>query len=219
LLYLSTSSNSKRMSESSNLKQIGLALHNYHDSNTHFPAAAAFRTKDGRPGLSWRVAILPYFEQGNLYKQFKLDESWDSPHNLRLLPLMPKVYLRPGQTNDGTTHYRVFVGPGTAFEDRAGQFGNNVVPGAPRRGLQIGEISDGMSNTIFVTTAKTAVPWTKPDELDFAPNRPLPPLDDRFGGALTFMGDGTVWLLPKSTPDLKLRAMITRNGNEVFTLP
>jgi hypothetical protein len=73
-----------------NLKQIGLALHNYHDVYKSFPPAAIY-SKDGKPLLSWRVAMLPYLHtsQGNLLKKFRLDEPWDSEHNRALIARMP----------------------------------------------------------------------------------------------------------------------------------
>ena len=81
-----------------NLKQIALAMHNYHSANNAFPRPASLDEK-GKPLLSWRVAILPYLEQQELYDKFKLDEPWDSPHNKALLKEMPPVYPvpEPGQ--------------------------------------------------------------------------------------------------------------------------
>ena len=67
-----------------NLKQIGLAMHNYHAQQNKFPGAA-ITNKQGKPLLSWRVAILPLLDQQGLYEKFKLDEPWDSPHNRALL--------------------------------------------------------------------------------------------------------------------------------------
>ncbi len=61
-----------------NLKQIALAYHNVHSATNTFPPPA-IADKDGKPLLSWRVAILPYVEQQELYNKFKLDEPWDSP--------------------------------------------------------------------------------------------------------------------------------------------
>jgi hypothetical protein len=72
----------ERSKSSSNLKQIILALHNYNDAYGGKLPAHAIYSKDGKtPLLSWRVAILPYIEQDNLYRQFHLDEPWDSEHN------------------------------------------------------------------------------------------------------------------------------------------
>ena len=58
-----------------NLKQIGLAMHNYHSVNNAFPMPAIV-DKDGKPLLSWRVAILPFIERGELYNKFHTDEPW-----------------------------------------------------------------------------------------------------------------------------------------------
>ena len=84
----------RRAQCTNNLKQIGLALFNYEDIQGRLPAAA-IADKDGRPLLSWRVAILPYLECSSLYSKFHLDEPWDSPSNLALLESMPLVYACP----------------------------------------------------------------------------------------------------------------------------
>src|SRR5438445_6759489 len=101
--------------------QIGLAMHNYNDTHGHLPAAAVC-DKDGQPILSWRVTILPFIEQPELYGEFHLDEPWDSAHNLELLPRMPGTYAPPRYKKDKAPPYhtfcQVFVGKGTAFEGR-----------------------------------------------------------------------------------------------------
>src|SRR5207248_5784084 len=100
-----------------NLKQIALAAHAYHDVNGTFPPAATC-DKKGKPQLSWRVLVLPYIEQDNLYKQFKLDEPWDSDNNKKLIAKMPPVYAMPGKSKPGDTdtYYRVFVGNGAGWD-------------------------------------------------------------------------------------------------------
>src|SRR6185437_7251534 len=104
------------------------------------------------PLLSWRVAILPYLGEDVLFKRFRLDEPWDSPHNKALLPLMPRVYglpsAKPGDPSlaAGMTHYQVFVGPGTAFEPRkVGEFPH--APRTPLPGWRVIDFTDGVSNT------------------------------------------------------------------------
>ena len=193
-----------RMQDRNNLMQIGLAMHSYNDATGKLPAAATC-DPNGKPLLSWRVAILPYIEQGGLYNQFKMDEPWDGPHNSKLLSQMPKVYARPGESpTNGQTHYRVFVGNGAAFDWCKGANMPNDFP-------------DGTSNTILVVEAATAVPWTKPDELDFDPNGPLPALDNQFsGGSQAAMGDASVHMIPKDVSPQTLRAAITRNGGETL---
>src|SRR4051812_32634281 len=73
-----------------NIKQIALAWHNYEAANGHLPSNQV--DKKGKALLSWRVQILPSLEEDALYKQFKLDEPWDSENNKKLIDQMPKLY-------------------------------------------------------------------------------------------------------------------------------
>jgi hypothetical protein len=113
---------SARQQSVQNLKAIALAMHNYQDIYGYFPPAAIY-SKEGKPLLSWRVLLLPYLEQDNLYKQFHLNEPWDSEHNLALAETVVKVYTIPGQKEPGKTYYQVFTGPSTMFERRTGRGG------------------------------------------------------------------------------------------------
>ena len=102
-----------RMQGSINLKQIGLAMHNYHDAMGALPAPDGKQNLNAKGGgLSWRVHILPYLEQDNLYRQFKLDEPWDSENNKKLIPLMPKTSRQPARRARRPDVYKVFVGNG-----------------------------------------------------------------------------------------------------------
>jgi RNA polymerase sigma factor (sigma-70 family) len=134
-------SSTQRKRSLNNLKRILLAFHNYHDAYGYFPTD--IRDKTGKPILSWRVAILPYIEQNALYQQFKLDEPWDSEHNLKLLAKMPDVY-RVGFEPRGATHtyYQVFTGPGTLSDPNGGHGapeGAGGLGGAPGFGAPGGE--------------------------------------------------------------------------------
>jgi hypothetical protein len=85
-----------------------IAMHGYHDANGHFPDDV--RDKKGRALLSWRVELLPYLEHQELYRQFKRDEPWDSPHNLKLLSKMPDVFRTAIDPKDAThTFYQRFA--------------------------------------------------------------------------------------------------------------
>lgn len=193
------------------LTQIGLAVQRYHDTQGTFPNNS-YQIRPGQPArplLSWRVHLLPYLGQDRLYKQFKLDEPWDSQNNIRLLNQMPDVYGSPEarkKAGPGMTFYRGFSGPRGIFEKPTN-------PGQPPPRVTIANIPDGTSNTILVVDAGEAVEWTKPDDLDFSPAKPRP----TFGGAypnvpfvLVLMADGTVHQMRKDVPDDTLRKLIDR---------
>jgi RNA polymerase sigma factor (sigma-70 family) len=191
-----------RMRRANNLKQIGLAMHNYHDTYGSFPAEAIY-SQDGKPLLSWRVAILPFLEEENLYNQFKLDEPWDSVHNKKLLGRMPKVFGEHGTQ----THFRIFTGEGMIFHGD--------------KGSRFAHITDGMSNTIMVVEAANSVPWTKPDELLYDPNKPLPKLGGTPSkdGFYVLMCDGSVQFVRTPIKEQQFRALLTPAGGEVIEPP
>ncbi len=202
-----------RLSESNNLKQIGLAMHNYHAVWGALPAAS-ISDASGRPLLSWRVALLPFLEQDTLYKQFRLNESWDSPHNKKVAEQMPKVFASPvGVDAPGLTRYRVFTGDQAAFPERSRQ------PGPTSLGRRLTEFTDGTANTLLVVEAGEAVPWTKPDELPYSPKGPLPRLGSQPTSFQVLFADGSVRVLNRqSVNDNTLRALITPNGGEIVDL-
>jgi prepilin-type N-terminal cleavage/methylation domain-containing protein/prepilin-type processing-associated H-X9-DG protein len=193
-----------RISCANNLKQIGLAMHNFVSASGNFPPPAI--TADGKPTLSWRVAILPFLDQQELYGKFHLDEPWDSPHNKLLLNRMPDVYAPVIKKNDpiGSTYYQVFAGPGSMFD------GDD--------GTKIQDVTDGTSNTILVVEASKPVPWTKPADLPFAKAKPLPKLGGWFkGGFNAAFADGSVKFLNSELDSNILRSLITRNAGEVVS--
>jgi hypothetical protein len=152
------------------------------------------------------VLLLPFVEQQELRDQFKLDEAWDSPHNLRLLPLMPTVYAPPpgraGRLPPSHTVCHVFVGPGAAFEGRQGLRLEHDFP-------------DGTSNMLLVVEAGQPVPWTRPADLPYDPCGPLPELRGLFrDGFRVRMADGSGRWVARGTSASTLRALITRNGGE-----
>jgi prepilin-type processing-associated H-X9-DG protein len=189
-----------------NIKQIMLAMHNYHSANNFFPRDTT--DKDGKPLLSWRVAILPYIEQAELYNKFKLDEAWDSPHNKELLKEMPQTFRCPSlaKLEPFTTKYRGFVGAAAMFE-----IGQDI---------GIASITDGTSNTIAVVEASEAVPWSKPDDLPFDQNA-QPSLygagSSHPGGFNCGFADGSVRFIKNSVGVQVFKALITRNGGEVIS--
>ncbi len=184
-----------------NLKQIALAFHNYRYVFKRFPTAAIY-SQEGKPLLSWRVAILPYIEQKTLYQRFNLNEPWDSPHNKALLDDMPEEFAPPGadKGKGHLTHYRVFTGPGTLFADRW-----------PAR---LTNIRDGPSNTLLVIEAREPVPWTKPDDLPYKENGlPALGMPGREWICAAFC-DGAVRVFRPDPDEKTLRAAITPVGGE-----
>jgi hypothetical protein len=199
----------ERARHTNNLKQLALAMHLFASAHRDRLPAPAIYGKDGKALLSWRVALLPYIEQAPLYREFRLDEPWDSAHNKKLLAKMPKLFAPPMGVKTRQPHstfYRVFTGTNTVFPEPAVK-----VPGGPSPGTTISAIFDGTSNTLLIVEAAEAVPWTKPEEL---PNdaKALPKLGaalpDRFYAA---MADGSVYAFKKAIPEKMLRPMITIN--------
>jgi hypothetical protein len=207
----------RRVQCTNNLKQLGLALHNFHDANGAFPAQA-ITDPNGKPLLSWRVAILPYLEQGALYEQFHLDEPWDSPHNLSLLSQMPTVYqcpTEPPQVGSGMTTYQVIAGPGSLFDPQVAKF----VQTGQTQGVRLTDVTDGTSNTLMVIESSNPVEWTKPDDIPYQPGGPtIPPGSKHPGGENALLGDGSVRFLRNSIAPQTLDALITRKGGEVISL-
>jgi prepilin-type processing-associated H-X9-DG protein len=189
-----------------NLKQIGLAMHNYHEANGRLPAAA-ITDKYGRPLLSWRVAILPYLERSDLYSRFHLDEPWDSPHNLSLLNPMPQFYACPSDSTlkPGMTGYVAVIGRNTAFNP-------SLKP------LRLEDISDGPAETILLGESRRSFAWTKPEDLPFDMSVPLCGLGSHHGyhnnGLNVLFVDGRVRFLKPSIKPSVLGALLTRDGNE-----
>ena len=146
-----------RAKRASNMRQVALAMLNYEHTHKQFPPAA-IRDKQGKPLLSWRVAILPYLDQKALYDQFRLDEPWDGPNNRNLLDRMPAVYQGQRTEKDGKSTIMVFTGKETPFEE----------------GISYRDFGDRAPNTIMAIEAgrDKAVPWTKPEDVRFDPQNP-----------------------------------------------
>jgi prepilin-type processing-associated H-X9-DG protein len=205
----------ERVKSQNSLRQIGMAMTNYHDNHQKLPLPAIY-SPQGKPLLSWRVALLPYLGEEQLYRQFKLDEHWDSPHNKALLSQIPQVYASPKRDAPGdrsSTYYQVFVGKREAGAAPRPVF----TEGGPPLTLTAIMNADGTGNTLLVVEAADPVPWTKPEDLPYAPNEPLPKLGglskDGFNG---LFADGSVRFLRTNLAETTLRDLITYNDGEVI---
>jgi hypothetical protein len=189
-----------------NLEQIAIAFHKCADvMGGRLPGDIT--DEDGNALLSWRVQILPYVDQEDLYKKFKLDEPWDSKNNRDLIQKMPEIFSSPRVVvkNKGFTVYQGFAGAGALF--------------GPGKKLRFpASITDGPTNTILAVESSVAVPWTKPADLPFDEEKDLPDIGKAYGAKpLAALCDGTVRTLnlKKITP-ATLKAAITFAGGEVL---
>lgn len=136
-----------------NLKFIGLALLAYESTYGTYPPAY-IADADGQPMHSWRVLLLPFLEEDELYARYDFDEPWNGPHNSKLAVQMPKYFRCPKSTNPiaGQTNYAASVGVGSAFD------GNTA--------LKFDDVKDGLSNTIAVIEVpdNCAICWLSPHD-------------------------------------------------------
>lgn len=197
-----------RLNSMNNIRQMGLGIMEYEQVYKKLPPRET-RSKDGKPLLSWRVHILPYLDEGALWKKFHLDEPWDSPHNASLIPLMPAIFaLDDEDAKSGKTRFEMPMLEGGTW------YGNG-------KQVEMAQMTDGAANTIALVQApkKYAVTWTKPQELDLT----LDTLTEKIFGdadstnAMFF--DGSVRKILRSTDPTILKAMITMAGNEKDQLP
>lgn len=183
-----------------------MAVANYHELHGHFPPAY-IADKDGRPLLSWRVLVLPFLDQMPLYKQFELNEPWDSRANSGLLKHMPPTYRLHGRLdeNSTTTDYVAIVGEETLWQ------------GAEPRDWDF--ISDDPSETLLIAEfVGRPIPWTKPEDLLFDEIDLAVDSDEGICSILSppayVTADGLVRFLPRGTSKKAVRALLTARGND-----
>ncbi|QDU56383.1 DUF1559 domain-containing protein [Aeoliella mucimassa] len=202
----------RRNASMNNLKQLDLALLNYESVRKEYPAHAIY-SQEGKPLLSWRVAILPYLEGGDgLYQQFHLDEPWDSDHNKQLIPLMPAVFSSPSSILDpskGKTNYVAPVGEGFVFD-------------GTQKATRTRDVSDGTSMTVILleTSDEAAVTWTKPADWSYDTENPLKGLIGlRPGVFLAAFCDGHVSAIDEMIDTEFFKAILTKSGGEQVNAP
>ncbi len=197
----------RRMQCSNNLKQIGLALHNYHDAYGSLPPAYTVDAT-GRKLHSWRTLILPFMDSSPIYQQIDLNKPWNDPVNVQFNSIsMPQYQCPSSPLAPGLTTYQVVI-------DTKGLF-----PGATS--LTFRNVTDGTSNTLAVveSTPASAKCWMEPSDLDLSGY-----LIDSQGatshtfGANVLMADGSVRFLPKSADDNTRTSMVTAMGGEVLNM-
>lgn len=186
------------------LRSVAIAMHTHHDVFRRFPPSKTQKEvwgPDGKPNLSWRVLLLPYLGELNLFNQFRLNEPWNSEHNLKLLDQMPRFY-KTGDDPQKTSIVAV-SGAGAVFDEN-------------EQGSPLSEIRDGTSKTILVVQAgpDKAVPWTKPEDVPLVPADPLSALGNVGDTIIVALCDGAVKKLSSAIPPDKLTALFTASGGE-----
>ncbi|QDS96026.1 Serine/threonine-protein kinase PknB [Roseimaritima multifibrata] len=195
----------RRLVSQYSLKQIGIGFHNFHDVYQKFPGSANVRegaraiSGDTTFPYSWRVAILPFVEQQDLFEQYRFNEPWDSENNIKLVEKMPEVYQSPFAPDDDPVGQTHFLG----FATEHGALGN-------AHGESFRNFTDGLASTILLVESKKGVPWTKPEDLTETNVESLE------GDILRYlMADGSVHDMQPIDND-KLQKLITRDGGEVI---
>ncbi|WP_397569463.1 DUF1559 domain-containing protein [Schlesneria sp. T3-172] len=197
----------RRTQAKNNLKQIALSLYNYEEAQKRFPDRVS-PDKTGKPGLSWRVKILPYLDEQELYDQFHHDEPWDSEHNKTLISRMPSTYGSPNDsdlTQQGKTRYLIVTGEGTMFGGETGP--------------ALTDVKDGLGKTIMAVEAQSdqAVVWTSPEDLELDFDDLLKGLAKaRSGGFQALFGDGSVRFISENIDRQTMKALFTASGGEVL---
>jgi hypothetical protein len=190
------------------LKQLGLGVLNHDSARGEFPPAYT-ADANGKPLLSWRVRVLPFLGEQELalWREFHLDEPWDSPHNKALIPKMPEIFRSPASRHPartGLSTYNAVVGPSTAF------------PGA--KGITFKQITDGSSNTVLFVDVDDdhAEIWTKPGGLPFDGKELPAGMGGQFPEGVTaeFCDGHNQVLANPPVNDETLRAMLTIDGGE-----
>jgi uncharacterized protein (TIGR03067 family) len=175
------------------LVAIGMAMHYYEADRRSLPPAARY-DQQGNALWSWRATLLPWLKQDNLFQLVRLDEPWDSEGNKTVAGIILRVYATV-EAQGTQAQFRVFVGPGAAFDKQ--------------KERRLEELTAGGRNPILVVEAAESVPWMKPAELPYAPDRPLP----RLGGVVVdgfhaLFADGSVRFLSSKLDEKSLRRLI-----------
>ena len=210
-LFSSPRVTSRRMICGNNIRQIAIALQNYHDALGTFPPAY-IADADGKPMHSWRMLILPFLEQKNLYDLYDFSEPWDGPNNSKLAAEFPrlKIFMCASSTNVNETNYFAVVGQQTIWPDE--------------RAAKLSDIKDGAASTIqIVEVHNTGIHWMEPRDLDFVqmPMSVNPTLGQGIssahqGGAMVALADGSSRFIKNETSPKTLRGLLTIAGGETI---
>ncbi|MEZ6143752.1 MAG: DUF1559 domain-containing protein [Zavarzinella sp.] len=183
-------------------KQIGIGIHNYEAITGHLTGPYVTNQNTENTGLSWRVSLLPYIEQGRIHQCIDLSEAWDSPANRQFTSMYIPTYASlHDKTINNLTPHRCFVGENTLFD--------------PSSKIGFSNVTDGLSNTLICVEATQTFPWAAPMDIPYKPGMILPDFghqsNDKF---VVAFADGSARIMKKTVSPQILHALITRNGGE-----
>ena len=190
----------RRTQSMNNQRQLALAMHSYESAYGHFPKAVI--THESGHKHSWRIALLPFLEQQELYDRYRLDEPWDSPHNKQVTRDMPEFYKHPESESKTETNYFVVVGEGTLFDGKENTFS---------------DITDGSSNTVLIVEAIRDCHWAQPVDILFEEASLVETLggfDEKIFSVTT--ADGAVKTVSFEIKPEFFRSMLTIAGGEML---
>ena len=187
-----------------NMRQLGLALLNYESAHGSFPSAT-MRHESGNE-YSWRIAILPYIEENELFLRYRFDEPWNSKHNLEVTSEMPAAFKHPSNESPTDTNYFAVVGPGTLF--------------SPEGGTTFADITDGSMRTVMLVEAVRDSHWAKPGGIPVADALDPKKLGGFTDGVIHVnMSDGSVRSVSNQiTPAMLAALYSTAGGDEDIVL-
>lgn len=195
----------QRMTASSNVRQIGIALLNYEYTYKQLPPAYTVDA-NGKKLHSWRTLILPYLEEGRLYESIDFTKPWDAPENSAARNRTLKYFESPGVAlPPGHTLYQVVVDPQAIFT-------------GPRP-TRLADITDGTTNTLLVVEANKSqsVHWMDPSDLDLNTLLSASPDDTAYWrGRNVVMCDGASRFFAIDLPTEVLKSTITKGGGETI---
>ena len=142
--------------------------------------------------------MLPFVDAAALYERYRKDEPWDSENNKKVLDEMPAFFRDPQcDPTSKNSSYFVVTGPGTVFDNK--------------EGTPLSRIVDGTSNTLLAVEAKRDIPWTRPEDLPYDGNQPLPSFGGYYAeGFNALICDGSVRFVSKKVEEPILRLLITK---------
>lgn len=213
----------RRTQSRNNLKQIGLAFHNYHDVYTHFPTGTVENENlDPEERLGWAVSILPFIDQASVHEQIQMDAGWQQQPEFIQETAIP-IYVNPSMPrHDGPGGQIDYIGVAGIGIDAASLDNDDPKAGifGYDRKTRIRDITDGTSNTMMVSDSQEPQPWIRGRRtIRGFSAEPYVNGPDGFGsphpgGMQILMADGSVRFISEFVDPAIIEALATKAGGE-----